>query len=65
MIVAVANILSESIAWSKAGFRNGEAPSVSMHKQLENTELYKEDNYNYLADRMIKLYGSKIEILLL
>ncbi|EIE84365.1 hypothetical protein RO3G_09075 [Rhizopus delemar RA 99-880] len=65
-IEAVADFVSENMAWSKAGFRNGEAPLVSMHKQLENTELYQNDNYNYFAYGIIKLYGlKKIEVLLL
>lgn len=58
-IEAVADFVSENMAWSKAGFRNGKAPLVSMHKQLENTELYQNDNYNYFADGIIKLYGLK------
>lgn len=65
-IEAVADFVSDNMAWSKAGFRNGEAPLVSMHKQLENTELYQNDNYNYFAYGIIKLYGlKKIEVLLL
>ncbi|KAG1466888.1 hypothetical protein G6F56_004605 [Rhizopus delemar] len=58
--------LKESQDWCKAGFRPGETQLISMGKQLKNIPLYKEDNYSYLVDGIIKLYGLKnIEIVLL
>ncbi|KAG1454542.1 hypothetical protein G6F46_008470 [Rhizopus delemar] len=49
---------------SKANTPPGVADS--RHNQLKKLELYKEYNYSYLADEIIRLYGLKyLEILLL
>ncbi|GAA5802685.1 hypothetical protein HPULCUR_008159 [Helicostylum pulchrum] len=63
---AVSESLAESVNWSKAGFKPGEAPLISMKNQLKNSELYKEETVTYLADGIIKLFGLKnLDILLL
>ncbi|KAI8889667.1 hypothetical protein K501DRAFT_315106, partial [Backusella circina FSU 941] len=62
---AVNTWLKESEDWCKAVFRHGEALLISMNKQLKTIPSYKEDNHDYLADGIIKLYGLKnIEIFL-
>jgi hypothetical protein len=63
---AVAVSLAESVDWCKAGFKPGEAPLLSMSKQLKTLELFSDNSYSYLADGIVKLYGLKsLEILLL
>ncbi|KAI9351838.1 hypothetical protein BD770DRAFT_412698 [Pilaira anomala] len=64
----VAAFVADTLPWTKAGFRSGEASLQSMSGQLKNYfPFYDEESHIYLADGLFnKLYGLKeLEILLL
>lgn len=63
---AIATYLKDSIAWTEAGFRRGEAQLQAMNKQLKTLPLYDGESHIYLVDGILKLYGmNDIELFLL
>ncbi|GAA5809665.1 hypothetical protein MFLAVUS_003077 [Mucor flavus] len=63
-IEAVATFVAKTVTRSKAGFRRGKVPLMSMAKQLKFFEFYDEESRTYLADDRSKyLFGHHKDLL--